>query len=765
MKEPFLILGAIVFLLIPLQVFSISTIEDLDNLAAFSFAIMSDHKGKDITHSLMAQMYTWIKASGDSFVVGLGDHLAGGEPYHNPFLEDVKPGGDLFWNKKFYPNIADGENAYFGSGQSDYGAGGAFLDHMSFSSKSNVVIQPNGCEYYAVVDIAGFKIHIIQLYFSDSPVNPTTAFTENTRQFMVNTLNSINKTENDIIIVGAHSIYGEWVQHLSPQRQQILLSKADLVLSATTHFFKRFNYPGFADTGAICLNTGSVSNAKGGSPNGYIQVHVLRNPTKIIVHYHKVESSTRVLADNGYSYIRMGDGRIKDLEIGDIIVDNTLPSVPQNLTATPNSESQISLSWDPADDPETGIHEYRIYRDDVRIGESQTTSFVDMGLSEMTLYTYKVSAVNGCRVEGTKSAPVSSTTLPDTIPPCIDTVVAFSDPNKAIVTFSENVDPLIAQNPISYSIQEKISGTSLAIQSATIGADQRTVTLSTNAHTESITYTLTVNNITDVSQSQNIILSNSTADYQFILRLNVSLVDYYGTDTPPFVVDTGFKEGTMQSIDRSTDQQWTNVPSVLSGLTYLLTARDDRDNSDDENKVFYRVNCSAPCSVFALVKQSSTVPVWISAEGWQSTSLSLLGNHNTYSVYKKYFPSGNIDLKRQKSIGEGTGYVFKLSGVGSVMANKRTPRKAPRVLEICPNPFSPETEISFFLNEMAHVNISIYNLQGKKLHNLCQGIFRAGRHRRTWRIRDNRPSLPAGLYFIGLRTGKQLTFRKVILLK
>ena len=85
------------------------------------------------------------------------------------------------------------------------------------------------------------------------------------------------------------------------------------------------------------------------------------------------------------------------------------PSSPAGLSATPG-QNRIDLSW--TANPESDIDHYNIYRNNVKVGESTTTSYADAGLADSTTYTYKVSAVNIYDEEGPQSNPVQATTNP-----------------------------------------------------------------------------------------------------------------------------------------------------------------------------------------------------------------------------------------------------------------------------------------------------------------------------------------------------------------
>ena len=85
-----------------------------------------------------------------------------------------------------------------------------------------------------------------------------------------------------------------------------------------------------------------------------------------------------------------------------------------------------------------------------------------------------------------------------------------------------------------------------------------------------------------------------------------------------------------------------------------------------------------------------------------------------------------------------------------------------------PNPFNPETWISFSLARPSHLNLDIHALTGQRLRRLAEDHLNAGRHRYRWNGLDDegRPAA-SGLYFFRLTrddgskpfTGKLLLLR------
>ena len=293
----------------------VKAINDLDKISEFEFAIFSDNKGDSSENSkIFSRMQKWIKQDNDKFVIGLGDHLKKG--WNNSFLNFIKK--DSWWNQNFYPNIADGENQYFGKSQADWGAGGKLFDYLKMDTNADVNIRKNGCEYYLKRQVGDFTIHLIQLHFPDEPKNTKVTFKEDSKEFMVKTLQSIKKTPYDIVIVGAHSRKGFWDNELNKEQLDVLMEKADLVLSATTHFFKRKIIKGHENDGPLFLNTGSITYPYMYSPFGYIQVNVLKYPNVLVLQYMNAANTKRELQPTGYAFIKVIGGKIIDANLREL---------------------------------------------------------------------------------------------------------------------------------------------------------------------------------------------------------------------------------------------------------------------------------------------------------------------------------------------------------------------------------------------------------------------------------------------------------------
>jgi len=81
-----------------------------------------------------------------------------------------------------------------------------------------------------------------------------------------------------------------------------------------------------------------------------------------------------------------------------------------------------------------------------------------------------------------------------------------------------------------------------------------------------------------------------------------------------------------------------------------------------------------------------------------------------------------------------------------------------------PNPFNPSTTIEFTLPARSEIEVNIYDILGRKVITLAEGVFGAGRHSLVWDTSVNGKAA-SGVYFYLLKTSEGSQARKMILLK
>ena len=83
-----------------------------------------------------------------------------------------------------------------------------------------------------------------------------------------------------------------------------------------------------------------------------------------------------------------------------------------------------------------------------------------------------------------------------------------------------------------------------------------------------------------------------------------------------------------------------------------------------------------------------------------------------------------------------------------------------------PNPFNPETTISFSISNDSKVNLSIYNIRGQKVRTLIKDQLEKGFHEIIWNSKDkNGKSVASGVYFYKFKVGDYQKIKKMLLLK
>ncbi len=87
-------------------------------------------------------------------------------------------------------------------------------------------------------------------------------------------------------------------------------------------------------------------------------------------------------------------------------------------------------------------------------------------------------------------------------------------------------------------------------------------------------------------------------------------------------------------------------------------------------------------------------------------------------------------------------------------------------LTLYPNPFNPETTLSFSLAQDSPIELSVYNAKGQRVRTLCRETLRAGNHTIQWDGKNDRnEGVSSGVYLIKLNTGKKEFLTKALLLK
>ena len=110
--------------------------------------------------------------------------------------------------------------------------------------------------------------------------------------------------------------------------------------------------------------------------------------------------------------------------------------------------------------------------------------------------------------------------------------------------------------------------------------------------------------------------------------------------------------------------------------------------------------------------------------------------------------------------------IYEFAGASGVDPDDDLPETGLLLKRSYPNPFGPSTTISYSLPTQSHVRLGVYNVAGREVAVIQDGVREAGPHEASWDGADgNGLQLGAGVYFVRLdaegesRTSKMLLMR------
>ena len=84
-----------------------------------------------------------------------------------------------------------------------------------------------------------------------------------------------------------------------------------------------------------------------------------------------------------------------------------------------------------------------------------------------------------------------------------------------------------------------------------------------------------------------------------------------------------------------------------------------------------------------------------------------------------------------------------------------------KLLPAYPNPFNPMTNISFVMEHENNIKLSIYDIRGREVDILVNGLKGSGEHTIIWDAAD----FASGIYYIHITAGNHVETQKIMLIK
>jgi hypothetical protein len=136
--------------------------------------------------------------------------------------------------------------------------------------------------------------------------------------------------------------------------------------------------------------------------------------------------------------------------------------------------------------------------------------------------------------------------------------------------------------------------------------------------------------------------------------------------------------------------------------------------------------------------------------------------HQSGGSYSTFFAVSFIDSDHGTIVGEGGAILSSMIPGSPVSVGKTTSRPTHAALaQNYPNPFNPRTAISYQLSAISDVTLRIYDVLGRQVAELDNGIRNPGTQTVHW----NASAIASGVYFYRLRAGSFVETRKMLLVR
>ena len=350
----------------------------------------------------------------------------------------------------------------------------------------------------------------------------------------------------------------------------------------------------------------------------------------------------------------------------------------------------------------------------------------------------------------------------DNSAPFVDWASALSD-GKIIVKFSEEVENASATNPLNYFI------TSGNVTDGALSADKRIVTLTTEGYDGTQSANVIIQNVKDIFGNTISPSAHSVLPLNYLTlpaKINVGGASVYG-----YFADNDWSVDKPFGHISGNSRTWNSVN--IQGTTEELIYQNDM-----EGLTKYRIR---------VPNGNYKVTFMFAEKFWDNP------NQRVFDVYlENQLKINNLDIV--DSVGKYTALDITVNttvndelldiilspekdlAILSGIKIEETPNSVGFLENVTdfklgqnyPNPFNPSTTIKYSIpvddanfTSLTNVNLSVYNMLGKKVATLVNRRQIPGDHLVTFKA----DKLSSGVYFYRLSAGNFLATKKMLLLK
>jgi hypothetical protein len=168
---------------------------------------------------------------------------------------------------------------------------------------------------------------------------------------------------------------------------------------------------------------------------------------------------------------------------------------------------------------------------------------------------------------------------------------------------------------------------------------------------------------------------------------------------------------------------------------------------DEANYAAYA--SSAPFFAYEIMEDMDWASVGFTFPSYE-TWYAVLSNEE--HVVNSQVLHGTVELYRRLSAGVAAG--------GSEIGKRAA------LAQNSPNPFTPETRITYSVGRDTNVELTVYDVTGRLVTTLASGEAQAGKHSASWDGRDSEGrTVASGIYLYRLKTPERTLTRKMALMR
>lgn len=254
--------------------------------------------------------------------------------------------------------------------------------------------------------------------------------------------------------------------------------------------------------------------------------------------------------------------------------------------------------------------------------------------------------------------------------------------------------------------------------------------------------------------------SPNNDEFEFTGSINLLSFNVIRVDAFEFLVNAA-------TVYLGADEQPITIEDLHLGMTVQVTAKRQANGA----LTALRVKVEDRRALAGIITQVSGNTLFVQGLPHVITANSLiLDTQNRPSALTSLQVNQQVELVAQSNQSQLEIVTLRVvSGIVTGVDDNHQPQASPQTFALSqnyPNPFNPSTVIRFALPQAGSVRLAVYNILGRRIRTLMEGVRPAGDYQVTWDSRDDSGNLVAsGIYFYRLESNGLTQTRKLTLMR